>query len=109
MSRETPAPDYKIEVGDPILGKGDHPLRDLLAELVDDLEPEDRYVIEAWAYERVTYAELARRLGLAGRQGGHYRVLVALEKLAEALAERGIDSADALHKFIQYEEGDDDA
>lgn len=94
MSRgETPVPDWQLEQGTPVIGKGDHPLRDLIAEIVDDLDPETRLVIEMYAYERATFQQIADEFGLAGRQSGAYRVEAALKILKEKLQEKGIDYA----------------
>lgn len=86
-----PVPDWLLELGSPI-GKKDHPLKDLVAEVIDSLEPKHQQAINMWAYEGLTYREIAEHFGLAGRQGGHYRVKAALKVLRKALEERGIDS-----------------
>lgn len=86
----SPAPDWLIERGIPV-GKGDHPLRELMADLLDEMEPDDRRILEAWAWEGLTYREIAEEFGLAGRQGGHYRVQAALKRLRKLLEERGIN------------------
>lgn len=108
--KEVPVPDWALEGGTAVVGKGDHPMRDVLAELVDDLEPEDRRVLEMWAWERCTYQMIADHFGLAGRQGGQFRVARALKKLAAVLAGRGIGDVDALRLLMnQLTEGGDDA
>jgi hypothetical protein len=92
--REVVAPDWQLEQGEPVIGKGDHPLRELIADIVDDLDPETRLVIEMYAYERATFQAIADEFGLAGRQSGAYRVEAALKILKEKLLERGVDYAD---------------
>lgn len=85
-----PVPDWLLERGEPV-GKQDHPLKDLIAEVIDSLETRHREALEMWAYEGLTYREIADHFDLAGRQGGHYRVKAALKALKEALEEKGIN------------------
>jgi DNA-directed RNA polymerase specialized sigma24 family protein len=86
----SPVPDWLLEQGKPLTHRGDHPLRDLIADLLDELEEDDRRVLEMWAWEGLTFQAIANELGLAGRQGGHYRVVAALAKLKVLLKEKGI-------------------
>lgn len=89
--KEQLVPAWLLEQGTPI-GKGDHPLRELIADIIDGLEDErTRFVLNMWAYEGLTFAAIAEELGLAGRQGGQYAVRAALKVLKEKLIEQGVN------------------
>jgi DNA-directed RNA polymerase specialized sigma24 family protein len=90
MNQPLPTPNYLLELGRP-LGPEPHPLGELIADALDEMEPEDRRAIEAIFYERVTYADLASELGLAGRQGAHWRVAQAMTRLKVILIEKGLN------------------
>lgn len=82
---------WLLELLPPAEYKGPHPLRDVFASAVDSLPPEDRLVIEAWAWEGLSLSEIAKRLGLGAKQSAHYRLNRALGLLKIALATRGVD------------------
>lgn len=63
---------------------------DAVRDAVEELDPEDQYVILRYFYERMTLSDIATTLALAGRTSGHYRVQRALDTLREKLAEKGI-------------------
>lgn len=81
--------DYLLESIPPVTYKSEHPLRELFADIIDDMDPEDRIVIEAVFFEGVALSELAHRLGLGARQSAHYRLNRALGLVKGALEEKG--------------------
>lgn len=91
--RETPVPTWVLDLGHPLVSADQHPLADLIRDCLEELAEEDEEafdVLTAWAYERLTYREIAERGGLAGRSSGKYKVDRALSLLAAKLAEHGI-------------------
>lgn len=81
-------------------------MRELFAEIVDDLDDEDRRLIEAVFYEGLSLSEAAYRLGFGGatstgrnegraaKQTAHYRLNRALNQIRTALEKRGITHDD---------------
>lgn len=60
-----------------------HPLADFIVDIIEGWgeDDEDRECLEMFAWERLTYKEIADRFGLAGRPSGFYRVQRALNRL----------------------------
>lgn len=86
------APNWLLELGDPV-GRADHPLKDEVAAAVDALPEDHRTAINMYFYEDLTYLEIAQAFGLAGKQGGAYRVRRAIQALTAELKERGLIDA----------------
>ena len=42
------------------------PLRDIIADCIDMLPQQDRYIVEAIIYEQVSLVELGKRMGISG-------------------------------------------
>lgn len=65
---------------------------ELAVQDIIDSWPEDdpdRLALEMWAYERLTYAQIAERFGLNAKAAGFYRVKKAQERLQAELEEKG--------------------
>lgn len=82
-------PDWLLEMGDPIR-REDHPLKDVIAEAIEELKPADRRAINMYFYEGLIYKDIAEEEGLAGKTSGQYRVDRAVQALAVKLREKGI-------------------
>ena len=82
---------WLLELLPPAEYKSHHPLRGLFADCLDDLNPEDKFLLEAWAWEGLTLSQLSTRMGFGGKQTAHYRLNRALRALRQALKERGLD------------------
>jgi RNA polymerase sigma factor (sigma-70 family) len=67
----------------------DEAMRDMVAEVVDNLSPKSRFLIEAVYYEGLTPAQLARRLNVPARTVSHWLKAARDEAkpLLEALVE----------------------
>ena len=85
-------PDWLLELGAPI-GRADHPLKDLIAEAIEELGPKDREAIDMYYFEGLTLAEVAAHFNLAGKQSGQYRVWSATQRLGVILQEKGLTDA----------------
>lgn len=86
-SPESPAAE------DPIFWLMDQERRDLVRQVLREMEPEVRGVLLAKFVERLTYPQLAHRLGVA-EHVVQYRVAQAKKRLRQMLTERGIDHED---------------
>lgn len=82
---------WLLETIPPVTYKADHPLRNLIADIVDNLPDEDRLLLEAIMWEGVSLSEAATRLGLAARQSAHYRLKRALGLVRAELEKAGIE------------------
>jgi DNA-directed RNA polymerase specialized sigma24 family protein len=56
-----------------------------VAEALETLHPQDREVLEAYFYERLTYADLAHRFRWKNKGSAHWAVRRALRRLAQTL------------------------
>jgi DNA-directed RNA polymerase specialized sigma subunit len=61
------------------------PLLDAVSELVDQLDDEHRYIVECIVYERLSFAQLGKRLGVS-KTHAHRLWTAALEALAPLAA-----------------------
>jgi DNA-directed RNA polymerase specialized sigma24 family protein len=84
--KQLTVPDWLLEQSLPI-GPGDHPLRGVIADAVEALPVDLRRTLEMWAWEGLTYGQIAAEFGLAGRSSGHKRVRWALAELRKLLEE----------------------
>lgn len=62
-------------------------VRDLVVQAVDSLPPEDRDIIEAIIYERLTFREAAERFGYAAHSQLYYKYRDILARLGDTLQE----------------------
>lgn len=100
---------WLLELLPPAEYKGEHPLRELFADIVDNLPDEDRILIEAIFYEGLSLSEAAYRLGFGGaspkgiqegtaaKQTAHYRMNRALRLIREALDKEGFNVDDPIN------------
>lgn len=86
MSKDLVIPDWLLEQSQPV-GKGEHAMRGVIADAVEALPDKFRRPLEMWAWEGLTYREIAEEVGLAGRSSGHKRVLWSLRMLEQELRE----------------------
>jgi DNA-directed RNA polymerase specialized sigma24 family protein len=68
-----------------------HSLGEAVDEALERLSPEDRETLRLHFWERMSYAEMSRETGLAGKQGSHERTKAALERLRRELERDDID------------------
>ncbi len=81
--------------GEQLRYRGDHPLKDVIAEAIDEMDnEEDRWLINMIAWEGLSFAEAAQRLGLNTKQAAHWRWGRAMRSLAVILREKDIDAYD---------------
>ena len=86
---------WLFDEGKPVTYREDHPLQDLIAEAIDELDnEEDIWLINMIAWEGLTFGEAAARLGLKTKQAAHWRFSRALESLAAILKRKGVDYVD---------------
>ncbi|WP_417738737.1 RNA polymerase sigma factor [Rosistilla oblonga] len=78
---------------DPIFWLMDQERRDLVRQVLHEMEPEVRGVLLAKFVEKLTYPQLAQRLGVA-EHVVQYRVAQAKKRLRQMLTQRGIDQED---------------
>jgi len=66
-----------------------HILADLVVNTIEAWgeDDDDRRALEMWAWERATYAAIAKEFNLAGRPSGFYRVQRALKRLQQEIAD----------------------
>ncbi len=82
---------FLLERLPPVAYKQEHPLREVFADIVDNLPEEDRLIIEAIMWEGISLAEAAHRLGLGAKQSAHYRLGRALGLVEDELKKVGYD------------------
>lgn len=76
--------DWKLDQGEPAFPNNPrHPLWRALVEVIDSWPEDDpdRRALEMWAWERLTFRQIAEEFGLADRPSGYYRVQRALARL----------------------------
>jgi DNA-directed RNA polymerase specialized sigma24 family protein len=79
--------DEVIGAGTPVSARAEHPLRWVIADVLDEMEPRFSEPLRMWAWENMSYAAIARELGLAGRQSAHERVKAALAVFKDRMEE----------------------
>lgn len=70
---------------DPVPNPIPHVLADLIVEAVDDMPEPYRQLIEMRYWERLTYREIAERMGYNSRGNARHHVWAAEKKLKEIL------------------------
>ena len=71
-----------------------HSLGSAVSDALELMSAEDQEILRAYFYERLSYSQIARETGLAGKTSAAWRVNAALGRLRELLAKDGIDYAD---------------
>ena len=66
-----------------------HSLEGIVKDAVEALPPYERYLIEAKFYERLSYRELAERIGKKSKGAAYYAMKAALRMLRQELIDRG--------------------
>lgn len=72
---------------DDMSGEPDWATLDIVAECMQQMTPEEQFVLYAMFYDRVTYEELANRLGLKAKSHAWRKARQAKEKLKQLLLE----------------------
>jgi DNA-directed RNA polymerase specialized sigma24 family protein len=67
-----------------------HSLGEAVSDALGLMTAEDQEVLRAYFYERLSYSEIARGSGLAGKTSAAWRVNAALGRLKVLLAKDGI-------------------
>lgn len=92
MARDLPLKEWLLQRADvdPLMNHQPHSMQSLVRDAVEALSAHDRYILEAKFYERLSYRELAVRIGKRSKGAAYYSVRSALHKLEKELEERGV-------------------